>query len=343
VLQEISHALGLIMGEDLILGIESSCDDTAVALVTRDGEVVSALTQSQVRIHAEWGGVFPELASRAHAAEIIPTIKAVMAEADIGPERVKAIAVTRGPGLIGPLMVGVNSATGLGMAWQKPVIGVNHLRGHLRSAALEGGKVKYPALVLLVSGGHTLLALMENADSVRILGASRDDSVGEAYDKTARLLGLGFPGGPEIDKLAKLGEPSIEFPRPMLREGLEFSFSGLKAAVARCVERAPNVDPANVAASFVAAVLDVLSSKCASALSETNARSLVVVGGVAASAQVRQRMSEVAASSGAELALPPLKWSTDNGAMIALAGWDYFVAGRNPALRPVARLSIQEF
>jgi len=331
------------MSEQLILGIESSCDDTAVALVSETGDVISAATQNQVRIHEEWGGVFPELASRAHAAEIIPTIKAVMAQANVSLDLIRAIAVTRGPGLIGPLMVGVNSAAGLGMAWGKPVIGVNHLRGHLRSAALEGGNVKYPALVLLVSGGHTLLALMTNPDDVKILGASRDDSVGEAYDKTARLLGLGFPGGPEIDKLAKLGRPNIEFPRPMLREGLEFSFSGLKAAVARHVERYPDGESKDVAASFVASVLDVLASKCAMALKETKASSLVVVGGVAASPQVRHRMEEVAVSAGAELSLPPLKWSTDNGAMIALAGWDYVRSGRYPLLRPVARLSIQDF
>lgn len=326
----------------LILGIESSCDDTAVALVAKDGTVVGAMTQSQTRIHAEWGGVFPELASRAHATEIVPTIQAAMAAADATPADVRAIAVTRGPGLIGPLMVGVNAAAGLGLAWEKPVYGVNHLRGHLRSAELDGGKVAYPALVLLVSGGHTLLAHMTGPTDIEILGASRDDSVGEAYDKVARMLDLGFPGGPAIDKLAKTGQPTISFPRPMLHKGLEFSFSGLKAAVARLVDEKPDVDPATVAASFVAAALDVLAVKCARALEEKPAASLVVVGGVAASPQVRERMGEVAAAAGAELALPPLKWSTDNGAMIALAGWDYMDRGIQPDLRPVARLSIQD-
>ncbi|MEQ9122659.1 MAG: tRNA (adenosine(37)-N6)-threonylcarbamoyltransferase complex transferase subunit TsaD, partial [Alphaproteobacteria bacterium] len=185
-----------------ILGIESSCDDTAVALVTATGEVAGAMTQSQTRIHAEWGGVFPELASRAHAAEIIPTVRAALAAAKAEPADIAAIAVTRGPGLIGPLMVGVNSAAGLGMGWGKPVIGVNHLRGHLRSAELDGGRVAYPAIVLLASGGHTLLAYMKSAAEIEILGGTRDDSVGEAYDKVARMLGLGFPGGPAIDKLA---------------------------------------------------------------------------------------------------------------------------------------------
>lgn len=326
-----------------ILGIESSCDDTAAALVTSAGDVAAATTQSQTRIHAEWGGVFPELASRAHAAEIIPTIRHTLALADADPDDIRAIAVTRGPGLMGPLMVGVNSAAGLGLGWEKPVIGVNHLRGHLRSAELDGGKVAYPALVLLASGGHTLLAHMADPATVEIMGSTRDDSVGEAYDKTARLLGLGFPGGPAIDKLAKTGAPEIDFPRPMLRDGLDFSFSGLKAAVARLVDREPDVDPATVAASFVAAALEVLAVKCARALMARPAASLVVVGGVAASPQLRERMAEVAAAAGAELALPPLKWSTDNGAMIALAGWDYLERGVLPPLRPTARLSIADF
>ncbi len=329
--------------ERYILGIESSCDDTAVALVAADGSVKAALTQSQTRIHAEWGGVFPELASRAHAAEIIPTIRQTLALADIDRSAIRAIAVTRGPGLIGPLMVGVNSAAGLGLAWDKPVIGVNHLRGHLRSAALEGGDVPFPALVLLVSGGHTMLAHMRSASDISILGASRDDSVGEAYDKVARMLGLGFPGGPAIDKLAKLGTPDIVFPRPMLKDGLEFSFSGLKAAVARLVQEQPDIDPPTVAASFVAAVLDVLAVKCARALETVDAAALVVVGGVAASPQVRQRMAEVCDAAGVTLALPPLKWATDNGAMIALAGWDYLALGALPDLRPATRLSIQDF
>ena len=326
-----------------ILGIESSCDDTAIALVRQDGSVAAAVTQSQTSIHAEWGGVFPELASRAHAAEIIPTIRQTLLEANATASDIRAIAVTRGPGLIGPLMVGVNSASGLGLAWNKPVIGVNHLRGHLRSAALEGGRVHFPALVLLVSGGHTMLAHMGSPSDIRILGCTRDDSVGEAYDKVARMLGLGFPGGPAVDKLAKTTKGSINFPRPMLQDGLEFSFSGLKAAVARLVEREPDVDKADVAASFVAAVLDVLATKCARALTKIDATSLVVVGGVAASLQVRQRMALVAETAGVELALPPLKWSTDNGAMIALAGWDYFEQDVFPDLRPITRLSIQDF
>ena len=326
-----------------ILGVESSCDDTALALVAEDGRVASAVTQSQTRIHAEWGGVFPELASRAHAAEIIPTLRHALQAADAGPDDIRAIAVTRGPGLIGPLMVGVNSAAGLAMGWGKPVIGVNHLRGHLLSAELDGGRVAYPALVLLVSGGHTLLAHMANPGRIEILGGTRDDSVGEAYDKVARMLDLGFPGGPAIDKLAKTRQPSIDLPRPMLRDGLEFSFSGLKAAVARLVEREPGIDKAAVAASFVAAVMDVLVAKCARALAARRAASLVVVGGVAASPQLRQAMAEVAADAGAELALPPLKWSTDNGAMIALAGWDYLKRGAAPPLRPTPRLALTEF
>jgi len=341
----ISPHMGLAMHDQnsLILGIESSCDDTAVALVAEDGTVAAALTQSQAEIHAQYGGVYPELASRAHAAEIIPTIRQTLKQINAGPEHIRAIAVTRGPGLIGPLLVGLNAAEGLGLGWSKPVIGINHLRGHLRSAELDGGTITYPAIVLLASGGHTLIAYMKDAKSVEILGGTRDDSVGEAYDKVARMLGLEYPGGPAVDKLAKTGAPDFTFPRPMIREGLEFSFSGLKSAVARLVEREPDVDKPTVAASFVAAAMDVLAAKCARALTERKAASLVVVGGVSASPQLRERTAEVCAEAGVDLALPSLKWSTDNGAMIALAGWDSLDMGLTPHLKPATRLSIEQF
>ena len=330
------------MTRDVILGIESSCDDTAVAVVDRQGRVLASGIARQDAIHAEWGGVYPELASRAHVRAIIPAIDQAMKDSGRQSDQLCAIAVTRGPGLIGSLLVGLNAASGLATAWDLPVIGVNHLRGHLRSADLESARVIFPATILLVSGGHTLIAHMTNRREVRILGATRDDSAGEAYDKVARLMGMGFPGGPLIDCLARDGRPVIDLPRPMIREGLEFSFSGLKSAVARKLEQSKELDHADLAASFVGVVIDILVTKCRRALEAAPSRSLVVVGGVAASPQLRESVSLLAEEAGVDLCLPPLKWSTDNGAMIALAGWDYLEAGILPPPAAAPRLSIVE-
>ena len=326
----------------LVLGIESSCDDTAVAAVDRQGQVLASGVARQDSIHAPWGGVWPELASRAHVRAIVPAIDQVMKDAGASPNRLAAIAVTRGPGLIGSLLVGLNAAAALAIAWDVPLIAVNHLRGHLRSADLEAARVTFPATVLLVSGGHTFLAHMTDRWNVCLLGGTRDDSVGEAYDKVARLVGMGFPGGPLIDRLAREGQPVIDLPRPMIREGLEFSFSGLKSAVARTLEHSPGTVHADLAASFVDVVIDVLVTKCRRALDTVACRSLVVVGGVAASPQLRHAMGELAGDAGVELCLPPLKWSTDNGAMIALAGWDYLDAGVYPPPAATPRLPVTE-
>ena len=326
-----------------ILGIETSCDDSAVALVNRAGQVAAAHTVGQTSIHTKFGGVFPEFASRAHVSAIIPTIARAFEQADISPEQIEAIAVTRGPGLIGPLLVGLNAAAALGVCWQKPVIGVNHLRGHLRSADLEEKRVTYPALILLVSGGHSLLAAMQSPADISVLGASRDDSLGEAYDKVARMLGLGFPGGPAIDRLAASGTESLQLPRPLIRQGTDFSFSGLKSAVARLLEAQPDLEPADVAASFVAAVLDILTDKVSTALLLQNFQSLIVVGGVSASRQIRTRMEEIAKDAKVNLCLPPLKWATDNGAMIALAGYDYLDRGILPPPAGESRLPVTVF
>jgi tRNA N6-adenosine threonylcarbamoyltransferase len=327
----------------LVLGIETSCDDTAVALVDSDGTVASACVASQATLHTKFGGVYPELASRAHIDKILPTVAAVMSEAAVSPRDLKAIGVTRGPGLIGSLMVGLNTACGLGHGWGIPVIGVNHLRGHLRSADLEEKRVRYPAMVLLVSGGHTLLARMAGPGEITLIGSTLDDSVGEAYDKVARMLGLGYPGGPVIDKLAFTGSPTVAFPRPLLGRGLDFSFSGLKSAVERYLARAPETPAADVAASFVAACLEVLLSKCRDALRQFPSASLVVVGGVAASPQLRTAAKELCEDLGVELCLPPLRWSTDNGAMIGLATWDYLDRGISHPLEPVTALSMESF
>jgi N6-L-threonylcarbamoyladenine synthase len=324
----------------LVLGIETSCDDTAVALVDADGTVISSAVASQALLHADYGGVYPEVASRAHIEKIIPTVRMTMQDGGVRGSDLAAIAVTRGPGLIGSLIVGINAAAGLAQGWGVPAVGVNHLRGHLRSADLEQARVRYPAIVLLVSGGHTLLARMDKPTDIVLLGNTLDDSVGEAYDKVARMLGLGYPGGPVVDKLAMTGSDSIGFPRPMLGRGLDFSFSGLKSAVERYLAAHQDAAQADVAASFVAACLEVLIAKCRSALREYPALSLVVVGGVAASPQLRAAAQELCDSLGVNLCLPPLRWSTDNGAMIALAGWDQVRSHESAALLPVPRLAI---
>jgi N6-L-threonylcarbamoyladenine synthase len=327
---------------DLVLGIETSCDDTAVALVDPQGQVISACTASQAEIHSGYGGVYPEIASRAHIEKIIPTVQVTLSQAGVRGQDLAAVAVTRGPGLIGSLMVGLNAASGLSQGWGVPLTGVNHLRGHLRSADLEEARVTYPAILLLVSGGHTLLARMETATDVVLIGNTLDDSAGEAYDKVARMLGLGYPGGPVIDRLAKTGTASIPFPRPMLGRGMDFSFAGLKTAVSVHLAHNPEDLHADVAASFVAACLEVLITKCRVALRRYPAESLVVVGGVAASPQLRAAAQELCTEMGVALCLPPLRWSTDNGAMIALAGWDNVRSGLFPPPLPEPRLKIEK-
>ncbi|HJZ07982.1 MAG TPA: tRNA (adenosine(37)-N6)-threonylcarbamoyltransferase complex transferase subunit TsaD [Trebonia sp.] len=327
----------------LVLGVETSCDDTAVALVDPRGSVIASCVASQAALHTTFGGVYPELASRAHIDKILPTVQAVLSDSGVRPRDLAAIGVTRGPGLIGSLMVGLNTAAGLGHGWEVPVIGVNHLRGHLRSADLEESRVKFPAIVLLVSGGHTLLARLESTTDIRLIGSTVDDSVGEAYDKVARMLGLGYPGGPAIDRLAPSGTPQVRFPRPMLRQGLDFSFSGLKSAVERYLAATPGAQPADVAAAFVEACMEVLISKCRAAIKEYPVSSLVIVGGVAASPQLRAAATELCTGLGIGLCLPPVKWSTDNGAMIGLATWDYLTNGITNTLEPVPGLGMEAF
>jgi N6-L-threonylcarbamoyladenine synthase len=327
----------------LVLGIETSCDDTAVALVAPEGSVIASSVASQVTLHNKYGGVYPELASRAHVDKILPTVQAVLSESGVNPRELTAIGVTRGPGLIGSLLVGLNAAAGLGHGWSVPVVGVNHLRGHLRSADLEESRIKFPAVVLLVSGGHTLLAFLESSSEIRMIGSTVDDSVGEAYDKVARMLGLGYPGGPVIDRLAPSGTPAVRFPRPMLREGLTFSFSGLKTAVQNYINAHPETSAADIAASFVEACMDVLITKCRAALGDFPASSLVIVGGVSASPQLRAAAGKLCADLGVELCLPPVKWSTDNGAMIGLATWDYLANDVTNVLDAVPGLNMEAF
>ena len=328
---------------DIVLGIETSCDDTAVAIVNSEGVILSSVVASQLEVHAEFGGIYPEFAARAHITSILPTVHEALRIANVTPDDIKVIGVTRGPGLIGSLLIGLNTAKGLGIGWNKPVIGINHLRGHLRSADLEQRRVKYPATVLLVSGGHTLLAYMKNPKDIELLGSTSDDSVGESYDKVGRMLGLGYPGGPVVDKLAKSGEATIPFPRPVINKGLEFSFSGLKSAVSRYLDANPDANSADVAASFVTAVMEVLIKKSRRALKQYRSKSFVIVGGVAASPQLREAAAKLCEEMSVELCLPPLRWSTDNAAMIALATFDYLDLAIDKKAVADLQLTISDF
>ena len=328
---------------ELVLGIETSCDDTAVAIVDSNGQVLSSVISSQLDVHNSFGGIYPEFAARAHIISIIPTIHEAITRAGITPEQITAIGVTRGPGLISSLLVGLNTAVGLGIGWNKKVIGINHLRGHLRSADLEQQRVKYPAIILLVSGGHTFLAYMESTTNIQLLGSTRDDSVGETYDKVGRMLGLGYPGGPAVDKLAYKGKPTIDFPKPLLHSGLEFSFSGLKSAVSRYLDGCDNPVYEDVAASFVHAVMDVLIKKSRLAIRKYPIKSFAIVGGVAASPQLRAAAAKLCQDLKVELSLPPIRWSTDNGAMIALATFDYLNLGIMKEPVPELHLTISDF
>lgn len=305
----------------LILGIETSCDETAAALVAEDMSVASSVVASQVDLHAGYGGVVPEVAARSHLDDIVPVVDRALIEAGVNQDDIEAVAVTNGPGLIGSLLVGVSTAKALALVWGKPILAVNHLEGHLASASLGDVRVEHPVLVLLVSGGHTLLAVAREPGDYQLLGSTLDDSVGEAYDKVARLLGLGYPGGPPVDRMAKEGKDNLSFPRPMSGHRLDFSFSGLKTAVARYLKDTPNYVVEDVAASFAAACMDVLVSKLRGALDEVEVASAAVVGGVAASPVLRQRLEGLSAETGVPVAIPPAELATDNAAMIAAAAW----------------------
>ena len=317
-----------------MLGIETSCDETAAAVVD-DGRIVrSSVVSSQVDLHARFGGVVPEIAGRAHLELLNPVVAEALALAGVGepPTDLSAVAVTYGPGLIGSLLVGLSGAKALAMAWDVPLVGVNHLEAHLFASLLEAPELGWPLVVLLVSGGHTLLVEMSGPGHYRLLGQTLDDAVGEAFDKVARYLGLGYPGGPAIDRVATLGDPvAFDFPRAMLAEGLDFSFSGLKTAVVRTVERRPDAAVADVAASFQQAVTDVLVHKARRAVSSTAAAGLCLAGGVAANSQLRRSIAAACDQEGVAAYLPTLAMCTDNAAMVAAAGcWRLAHDGPSP-------------
>ncbi|MFZ4810855.1 MAG: tRNA (adenosine(37)-N6)-threonylcarbamoyltransferase complex transferase subunit TsaD [Ilumatobacteraceae bacterium] len=306
----------------LVLGIETSCDETAAALVMGGHDVCSSVVSTQVDLHADFGGVVPEIASRAHLESLNPIVARAIVEAGVSEQRIDAVACTIGPGLIGALLVGVAAAKSFALAWDVPFIGVHHHEAHLYAAFLEDPTLEFPLVVLLVSGGHTMLIEMRNHGEYRLLGQTIDDAAGEAFDKVARFLGLGYPGGPAIDREAESGDPeAIAFPRAMLHDTLDFSFSGLKTSVINYVRKHPDVSSADVAASFQAAVVDVLVVKARRAAQAVGAKGLVLGGGVAANSLLRERFLDACTADGIHGFLPSRSMCTDNAAMIAAAGW----------------------
>ena len=308
----------------VVLGIETSCDETAAAIVMGGNDVVSSVVSSQIEIHADFGGVVPEIASRAHLEALNPVIARAIVEAGIDEQRIDAVACTHGPGLIGALLVGVSAAKSLALAWDVPYVGVNHLEAHLYSAFLEDPTLEFPMVVLLVSGGHTMLIEMHDHGRYRLVGQTIDDAAGEAFDKVARFLDLGYPGGPAIDGEALNGDPeAIRFPRALSDDpdNLDFSFSGLKTAVMNYVRQHPDVASADVAASFQTAVVDVLVAKARRAARLCGAKGIVLGGGVAANSLLREEVLGACAEDGVRGFLPSRSMCTDNAAMIAAAGW----------------------
>ena len=307
----------------IILGNETSCDETSAALLEDGVRILSNVVASQVEMHAKWGGVVPEAAARMHVERMNPVIQQALDEAGMTFDDVDAIAVTNRPGLVGALVVGVAAAKTLALALQKPLIGVHHLEGHMYSARLVDPELEFPYLCLIVSGGHTELMLVKGHGDYYLLGQSMDDAAGEAFDKSARLLGLGYPGGPKVDAAAKQGNPNaIPFPRAWMDGTLNFSFSGLKSAVLRYVDtqgKALNVN--DTAASFQEAVVEVLVTKTITAARQVKVKTITVVGGVAANSRLNEAMSTAAKEAGFRLVIPPSILCTDNAAMVACAGY----------------------
>ena len=305
-----------------VLGIETSCDETAAAVVIDAHQGLSSVVSSKVDLHAQYGGVVPEIASRAHVELLTPVVARALIEAGLDDDHVDAVGATVGPGLIGALLVGVSAAKALALVWDVPFVAVNHLEAHLYGAFLEEPEIELPIVVLLVSGGHTLLVAMEDHGRYRQLGATIDDAAGEAFDKVARFLGLGYPGGPAIDLAALDGDPgAIAFPRAMLDDSYDFSFSGLKTAVVNHVRSHPEVATPDVAASFQEAVVDVLVAKARRAAREIGAEGICLAGGVAANSVLRERVLDVCVDDGFRAFLPGRAMCTDNAAMVAAAAW----------------------
>ena len=332
----------------MVLGIETSCDETAVAVFDGERGLLANRVFSQVELHHAHGGVVPELASREHIERLLPMVGDALAEAGLSPQAIDGIAYTAGPGLIGALLVGACLGRALGYAWDVPVVGVHHLEGHMLAPALEPGAPDFPFVALQVSGGHTMLVEVAGVGRYRVLGETQDDAAGEAFDKTAKLLGLGYPGGPALARLAEQGrDGEFEFPRPMLdRPGLDFSFSGLKTAVVVAV-RGRTLDEAtraDVARGFENAMVETLVAKSLRALRQTGLGALVVAGGVGANLRLRGALAKAVAAARARVFFPRPEFCTDNAAMIALAGHHRLAAGEREglAVRARARWPLEE-
>ena len=324
-----------------VLGIESSCDETGIAIYDDQQGILSHQLYSQVKLHADYGGVVPELASRDHVRKTLPLIQAALAESGCTAADIDGIAYTAGPGLVGALLVGATIGRSLALAWNKPAVAVHHMEGHLLAPMLEEHAPAFPFLALLVSGGHTLLVRVDGIGRYQILGESIDDAAGEAFDKTAKLLGLDYPGGALLSKMAESGTPGrFVFPRPMTdRPGLDFSFSGLKTFAANTI-RTQGTDAqtkADIAHAFQCAVVDTLAIKCKRALKETGLKRLVMAGGVSANRQLRTQLAQMMTELGGEVFYPRPEYCTDNGAMIAYAGLQRLKAGHTVGLE----LSVQ--
>lgn len=319
-----------------VLGIESSCDETGVAIYDEEKGLIANQLYTQISLHADYGGVVPELASRDHIRKTAPLIQAALQEANLQPEDIDGVAYTTGPGLAGALLVGAMIARSLAYAWNVPALGVHHMEGHLLAPMLEERVPEFPFLALLVSGGHTQLIQVNGIGDYQLLGESIDDAAGEAFDKTAKLLGLDYPGGAALSRLAEQGEPNrFVFPRPMTdRPGLDFSFSGLKTFAANTVAQYPQDQQTrcDIAYAFQAAVVDTLAIKCQRALTQTGLKRLVIAGGVSANKQLRQRLASLMKKLGGEVFYPAPQFCTDNGAMIAYAGFLRLKAGEQTGL-----------
>lgn len=314
------------MKDIIILGIESSCDETSVAIVKNGREVLSNVINTQISIHELYGGVVPEIASRNHVENISPVMKEALKEANIKIDDVDGIACTYGPGLVGALLVGVSYAKALSYAANKPLIGVNHIQGHIAANYITYKELKPPFLTLLISGGNTQLVLVKDYTEFEILGKTRDDAVGEAFDKIARVIGLGYPGGPKMDKLAQEGTPNIVLPKVHI-DGLDFSFSGLKTAIINLHHKTPDINKADLAASFEKDVAEILLENTKKAVKETNINKIALAGGVSANSYIRKAFKELEEKENIKVYYPELKLCTDNAAMIASAGYYNYLKG----------------
>jgi len=332
----------------IVLGIETSCDETAVALYAAERGLLGHALYSQIELHASYGGVVPELASRDHVRKLLPLVQQVIDNAGIKMNDISGVAYTAGPGLVGALLVGATTGRSLAWAWGVPAVAVHHMEGHLLAPMLEADPPLFPFLALLVSGGHTLLVEVDGVGRYRLLGDSVDDAVGEAFDKTATLLGLSYPGGPALAALALQGAAGrFRFPRPMTdRPGLDFSFSGLKTFALNTWRGSGQTDQdrADIARAFEEAVVDTLVIKCRRALAATGLKTLVIAGGVGANQRLRARLGELMASGGGRVCYPRPEFCTDNGAMIAYAGYRRLQAGQHESLsiKAMPRWSLEE-